>query len=76
MPSIEHQPETKPLSVLLEGAYRVEGTGKPQATAISGLCVDSRETRPGFLFGAMPGSTTHGAEFAGFAMRMDADGCG
>ncbi len=39
---------------------------------ISGLSVDSRETKPGHLFAAMPGSAVHGAEFADYARRMGA----
>jgi len=37
-----------------------------------GLCVDSRDTKPGFLFCAMPGVNAHGAEFASYALRMGA----
>jgi UDP-N-acetylmuramoyl-L-alanyl-D-glutamate--2,6-diaminopimelate ligase len=40
--------------------------------AITGLCVDSRKTRPGDLFAALPGSTVHGGEFIQYAMRMQA----
>ena len=36
------------------------------------LCVDSRDTKPGYLFCAMPGVNAHGAEFADYAMRMGA----
>lgn len=39
---------------------------------ISGLSVDSRLTKPGHLFGAMPGVNAHGADFASFAARMGA----
>ncbi|QIE57648.1 UDP-N-acetylmuramoyl-L-alanyl-D-glutamate--2,6-diaminopimelate ligase [Pikeienuella piscinae] len=38
---------------------------------ISGLCADSRETRPGFLFAALKGALD-GAEFAQYAVRMGA----
>lgn len=41
-------------------------------TRISGLCVDSREVKPGFLFAALPGSRVHGGEFIQFALRMGA----
>ena len=47
------------------------GTGDA-ATEISGLCVDSRKTRPGDLFAALPGSRFHGAEFIPYALRMEA----
>lgn len=40
--------------------------------AISGLAVDSREVKPGFLFAALPGTRVHGGEFIAFAVRMDA----
>lgn len=39
---------------------------------ITGLAVDSREVRPGFLFAALPGTRVHGAEFAPFALRQGA----
>ncbi len=39
---------------------------------ISGLSVDSRKTRPGHLFAALPGSKVHGAEFIQYALRMGA----
>jgi len=40
--------------------------------SITGLAVDSREVKPGFLFAALPGSNMHGAEFIEYALRMDA----
>ncbi|KIN61505.1 UDP-N-acetylmuramoyl-L-alanyl-D-glutamate--2,6-diaminopimelate ligase [Sulfitobacter noctilucae] len=45
------------------------GGGNPQ---ITGLAVDSRAVKPGFLFAAMPGSRMHGAEFIQYAVRMGA----
>lgn len=39
---------------------------------ISGLAVDSREVRDGWLFAALPGTRMHGAEFIPFAFRMGA----
>ncbi|WP_299294022.1 UDP-N-acetylmuramoyl-L-alanyl-D-glutamate--2,6-diaminopimelate ligase [uncultured Tateyamaria sp.] len=39
---------------------------------ITGIAVDSREVRDGFLFAAMPGSRVHGAEFVQYAVRMGA----
>ncbi len=39
---------------------------------ISGLCVDSRKTKPGDLFAALPGSLAHGGTFIEYALRMDA----
>lgn len=54
---------------------RVSRAGQWQAEpAFEGLCVDSRDTKEGFLFCAMPGVNSHGAEFAQYAMRMGATG--
>lgn len=39
---------------------------------VNGICVDSRECKPGDLFAALPGSLRHGAEFIQYAVRMDA----
>jgi len=39
---------------------------------ITGLAVDSREVRDGYLFAAMPGTRVHGAEFITYALRMGA----
>lgn len=39
---------------------------------VSGLSVDSRETKPGHLFAALPGTNSHGAEFITYAARMGA----
>jgi len=39
---------------------------------ITGLAVDSRAVREGFLFAALPGSRVHGAEFIKYALRMGA----
>ncbi|HCQ66659.1 MAG TPA: UDP-N-acetylmuramoyl-L-alanyl-D-glutamate--2,6-diaminopimelate ligase [Rhodobacteraceae bacterium] len=39
---------------------------------VSGLSVDSRQTKPGHLFAALPGGRVHGAEFIQFALRMGA----
>jgi UDP-N-acetylmuramoyl-L-alanyl-D-glutamate--2,6-diaminopimelate ligase len=39
---------------------------------ITGVAVDSRVVKDGFLFAAMPGSTVHGAEFIQYAVRMGA----
>lgn len=39
---------------------------------ITGLAVDSREVKPGFLFAAMPGTRVHGATFIQYALRMGA----
>jgi UDP-N-acetylmuramoyl-L-alanyl-D-glutamate--2,6-diaminopimelate ligase len=39
---------------------------------ITGLAVDSRDVKPGFLFAALPGSRVHGGEFIQYALRMEA----
>lgn len=39
---------------------------------ITGIAVDSRVVKDGFLFAAMPGSRVHGAEFIQYALRMGA----
>jgi UDP-N-acetylmuramoyl-L-alanyl-D-glutamate--2,6-diaminopimelate ligase len=43
-----------------------------KAAAITGLAVDSRDVRPGYLFAALPGARVHGAEFIPYAVRMQA----
>lgn len=40
--------------------------------SITGLAVDSRAVKPGFLFAALPGSRVHGGEFIQYALRMGA----
>lgn len=62
---IEPEPVT-PLSAL---GLTLPGGGDVE---ISGLSVDSRKTRPGHLFAALPGSRVHGAEFVQYALRMGA----
>ncbi|PSL19719.1 UDP-N-acetylmuramoyl-L-alanyl-D-glutamate--2,6-diaminopimelate ligase [Shimia abyssi] len=37
---------------------------------ITGLAVDSREARDGYLFAALPGTRVHGGEFIKYALRM------
>ena len=44
----------------------------PEHLEITGLSVDSRQTKAGHLFCAMPGVNMHGAEFVSFAVRMAA----
>ena len=39
---------------------------------ITGLAVDSRDVKPGFLFAALPGARVHGGEFIQYALRMQA----
>jgi UDP-N-acetylmuramoyl-L-alanyl-D-glutamate--2,6-diaminopimelate ligase len=56
---------------LLAGTRRAGDWSGP-LPEITGLSVDSRETKPGHLFAALPGSKVHGAEFIGYALRMGA----
>jgi UDP-N-acetylmuramoyl-L-alanyl-D-glutamate--2,6-diaminopimelate ligase len=56
---------------LLAGGRRAGDWSGP-LPSIAGLSVDSRDTRPGHLFAAMPGSRVHGAEFVPYALRMGA----
>ena len=39
---------------------------------VTGLAVDSRDVKKGFLFAALPGSKVHGGEFITYALRMGA----
>ncbi|MDC0736924.1 UDP-N-acetylmuramoyl-L-alanyl-D-glutamate--2,6-diaminopimelate ligase [Cognatishimia sp. SS12] len=39
---------------------------------ITGIAVDSREVKEGYLFAALPGTRVHGATFIQFALRMGA----
>ena len=57
---------TVPLSSL---GLRARGGANPQ---ITGLAVDSREVKDGFVFAAMPGTRVHGGEFIQYALRMGA----
>ena len=41
-------------------------------TDVTGLAVDSREVKDGYLFAAMPGTRVHGGEFIKYALRMGA----
>ncbi|HRO10213.1 UDP-N-acetylmuramoyl-L-alanyl-D-glutamate--2,6-diaminopimelate ligase [Amaricoccus sp.] len=56
---------------LLAGTRRA-GDWSGALPEITGLSADSRETRPGHLFAALPGSRMHGAEFIPYALRMGA----
>lgn len=56
----------KPLSQL---ALTARGGRDP---LITGLAVDSREVRQGFLFAALPGTRVHGGSFIQYALRMGA----
>ncbi|SFS14502.1 UDP-N-acetylmuramoyl-L-alanyl-D-glutamate--2,6-diaminopimelate ligase [Yoonia litorea] len=54
---------------LAELGLRAQGGREAQ---ITGLAVDSRDVKPGFLFAALPGARVHGGEFIQYALRMKA----
>lgn len=54
---------------LAELGLRAEGGREAR---ISGLAVDSRQVRPGYLFAALAGAKAHGVDFAPYALRMGA----
>ncbi len=56
---------------LLAGAKRAGDWSGPLPD-ITGLSVDSRRTKPGHLFAALPGRVMHGGEFIPYALRMGA----
>lgn len=43
-----------------------------RSEVITGLALDSRAVREGYLFAALPGSRVHGGEFIQYALRMGA----
>jgi len=40
--------------------------------SVTGLAVDSRDVKPGYLFAALPGLNVHGGEFVTYALRQGA----
>ncbi len=54
---------------LTELGLRAQGGAEAQVT---GLAVDSRDVKPGYLFAALPGAQVHGGEFIQYALRMQA----
>ncbi|WP_299079779.1 UDP-N-acetylmuramoyl-L-alanyl-D-glutamate--2,6-diaminopimelate ligase [uncultured Ruegeria sp.] len=58
--------QSKKLSQL---ALTARGGANP---SITGLAVDSREVKDGYLFAALPGTRVHGGEFIQYALRMGA----
>ncbi|MDO5705174.1 MAG: Mur ligase family protein, partial [Paracoccus sp. (in: a-proteobacteria)] len=54
---------------LSELGLRAAGGRDPQ---ITGLALDSRAVKDGFLFAALPGSAVHGGEFIQYAIRQGA----
>jgi UDP-N-acetylmuramoyl-L-alanyl-D-glutamate--2,6-diaminopimelate ligase len=66
MPQNGAAPQPRPLSAL--GLSARDGRNP----RISGLAVDSRQVRDGFLFAALPGTRMHGGEFVQYALRQGA----
>jgi UDP-N-acetylmuramoyl-L-alanyl-D-glutamate--2,6-diaminopimelate ligase len=64
--------QVKPLSALGLTAHRRYSNNANKNPLISGVAVDSRDVRDGFLFAAMPGARVHGAKFIKYAIRMGA----
>ena len=64
------------LSVLVDwlraAGADVEVRPDPGAVEVSGLTLDSRAVRPGDLYAALPGASTHGARFAAGALELGA----
>ena len=56
---------------LLTGTRRA-GNWSGRLPELTGLSVDSRDTRTGHLFAALPGTKVHGGDFAAAALRMGA----
>ncbi len=54
---------------LADLGLRAQGGREAQ---VSGLAVDSRAVKPGFLFAALPGARVHGGAFIQYALRMQA----
>ena len=59
----------RPAKHISQLALTARGGRDPE---ITGLCVDSREVKPGCLFAALPGTRVHGGEFIQYALRMGA----
>ncbi len=59
----------RPPQRLSQLALTAQGGRDPE---ITGIAVDSRVVKPGYLFAALPGTRVHGGEFIQFALRMGA----
>ncbi len=60
-----------PLLAAQVGAFPAVGEGLPDV-AVTGVSLRGQEVRPGDLFAALPGATTHGARFAADAIQRGA----
>ncbi|WP_264991451.1 Mur ligase domain-containing protein, partial [Mycobacterium kiyosense] len=54
------------------GAVSADGAAVVPDVPITGVTLRAQEVRPGDLFAALPGSTTHGARHAGQALERGA----
>ena len=65
----------RPTGVRVSGAALRRMLGLPDGPPehVTGVTLDSRRVRPGDLYAALPGFTTHGARFAAMAQVA---GCG
>ena len=61
----------RPAQTLSQLALTAQGGRDPE---ITGLAVDSRVVKDGYLFAALPGSRVHGGEFIQYALRQGASG--
>ncbi|MCE8008927.1 UDP-N-acetylmuramoyl-L-alanyl-D-glutamate--2,6-diaminopimelate ligase [Aestuariivita sp.] len=59
----------RPAQTLSQLALTAQGGRDPE---ITGLAVDSRAVKDGYLFAALPGSRVHGGEFIQYALRQGA----
>lgn len=59
----------RPVTSLSQLALTEQGGRDPE---ITGLAVDSRQVKQGYLFAALPGSRVHGGEFIRYALRQGA----
>lgn len=59
-------------SVILADLGLTPASGDGVGSRVTGLAVDSRLVRPGFLFAALPGTRVHGASFAAGVLKAGA----
>lgn len=57
-------------SVTLAGLGLTATAGRD--ARVTGLAIDSRQVRPGFLFAALPGTAVHGADYVEIALKAGA----
>ena len=72
IPARPEAPPRTPLRALVEGLPDVATADLPDALVVTGITMSSRSVRPGDLYVAPAGATTHGARFAGDAVASGA----